>query len=83
MPYFVYLLTCADGTLYGGVTTDIERRLREHNGSPRGAKYTKARRPVALAYVEECASRSEAQKRESALKALTRAQKLELISSSS
>ena len=46
--YFVYILECADGTLYTGITTDLERRLDEHNNSSKGAKYTRARRPVVL-----------------------------------
>lgn len=77
--YTVYLLRCADGTFYTGVTTDMERRLKEHNTSARGAKYTKARRPVALVYTESCASRSEAQKREYALRTLSRKEKEVLV----
>lgn len=75
MPYVVYLLRCADGTFYAGVTTDLDRRLVEHNGSSRGAKYTGARRPVTLVYREACPDRSAAQKREHALRRLTHAQK--------
>lgn len=73
--WHAYLVRCADGTLYGGVTTDLARRVAEHNAGTKGAKYTRARRPVALAYAEACASRSGAQAREAALKALTRAEK--------
>jgi len=76
--YWVYLLECADGTLYAGWTTGLERRLREHN-SGRGSKYTRGRRPVSLVYREECPSESVARKREVALHRLRRAQKLELI----
>ena len=79
MAYFVYILQCADDTLYTGITTDIERRVEEHNSSDKGAKYTKLRRPVALVYSEESEDRSSASKREYAIKKLTRAQKLELI----
>jgi putative endonuclease len=78
----VYVLQCADDTFYIGCTNDMERRLKEHNDDPKGAKYTKARRPVQLRYMETCASRSEAQKREATLKKLTRSQKQELVLSS-
>ena len=77
--YFVYILSCADGTLYTGITTDVSRRVQEHNDSPVGAKYTHARRPVSLTYTEECGSRSAALKREAAIKHLSRAEKQELI----
>ena len=60
----MYLLKCADGTFYTGITTDSARRVHEHNESVKGAKYTKARRPVVLVYEEVCISRSEAQKKE-------------------
>ena len=79
MKYFTYILECADGTLYVGVTTDIERRVEEHNSSDKGAKYTKVRRPVVLKYTEEFENRSEAQKREHELKSLTRTEKLKLL----
>ena len=81
MSYVVYMLSCADHTLYTGITTDIDRRIQEHNASPLGAKYTHARRPVLLAYKEMCESRSEALKREAAIKKLSRLQKQELIAS--
>lgn len=77
----VYILRCADGTLYTGWTNDIEKRLGAHQAG-RGAKYTKARLPVALVYVEPAATKEEAMKREYAIKQMTRAQKLALISSS-
>ena len=78
--WFVYLLRCADGTLYAGVSTDVARRVGEHNaGAPLGARYTRARRPVVLVYAETVASRSEAQRRERAIKAMTRDGKLALI----
>ena len=70
----VYLLRCADGTFYAGSTSDVEARVAAHNAG-RGAKYTSGRRPVAVAYVEECGSRSAAHRREHALKRLTRAEK--------
>ncbi len=78
--YAVYVLCCADGTYYTGIAQDVERRVREHNGSSKGAKYTKSRRPVALVYAESIGSRSEALKREYAIRHLTRAEKKALIS---
>lgn len=75
---YVYILRCADGTLYTGWTTDIEHRLKAHNAGT-GAKYTKPRRPVELAYCEECEDKSSALKREAEIKKLTRAEKLALI----
>ncbi len=83
MSYFIYILTCKDNTLYTGITTNLEKRLEEHNSSEKGAKYTRARRPVVLSYSESAKNRSEASKREYAIKKLTRTQKLELIYSSS
>jgi len=80
--YFVYMVRCADETLYTGITTDLERRLDEHNNSDKGAKYTRARRPVTLVYSEELASRSEASKREYFIKKMNRTQKLKLFSNS-
>jgi putative endonuclease len=63
--WFVYLVRCSDGSFYAGVTTDLERRLRQHNGEiVGGANYTRARRPVALAWYEACEDRSVAQQRE-------------------
>ncbi|MEO0650575.1 MAG: GIY-YIG nuclease family protein [Planctomycetota bacterium] len=74
--WHVYLLRCADGSLYAGITTDLERRLAEHNGErPGGARYTRARRPVELLRHEPCADRADASRREHALKALDRAAK--------
>lgn len=77
MAWHVYLLRCHDGTLYCGVTTDLERRLAQHNAG-KGAKYTATRRPVALAWCEPRETRSEAQKREAAIKQLSRGEKLAL-----
>jgi len=79
MSFHVYMLRCSDGTFYLGSTKDLERRVREHNDSKLGARYTKARRPVVLMYSEECESWNAALKRECALKKLRRAEKLELI----
>jgi putative endonuclease len=79
MKYFVYMLECADKTLYTGWTTDVEKRVVAHNTSKTGAKYTSARRPVKVVYVEECLSRSEAMKREVEIKKLSRERKLALM----
>lgn len=77
--WFVYLVRCADGSLYCGITTEPARRLAEHNGEgSAGARYTRARRPVELVYQEGHASRSEAARREAALKHMARADKLAL-----
>lgn len=78
MTWWVYILRCADGTLYTGSTNDLDRRLAAHNAG-RGAKYTRARRPVALVYREAAADRRAALQREAALKKLARAAKLRLI----
>ena len=77
--WYVYIVECIDNTLYTGITTDIDRRISEHNSSDRGAKYTKSRRPVELVYFEESENRSTASKRECAIKKLTRSDKLLLI----
>lgn len=77
--WFVYMVECVDGTIYTGCTTDVTRRLREHNGSARGAKYTRSRRPVTLRWFRTCQSRSEALRVELQIKALPRAEKLALI----
>jgi len=79
MSYFVYILECSDGSLYTGITKDVEKRLEEHNTKDSGAKYTKARRPVKLLYKESSLDRSSASKREYKIKKLTRLKKLELI----
>lgn len=76
--HYVYLLRCADGSLYCGWTTDLPRRLRAHNAG-RGAKYTRARRPVQLVYAETYAEKSAALSREWHLKKLSRREKLALI----
>lgn len=75
----VYVLKCADDTLYTGVATDLDRRLEEHNSSTKGAKYTRVRRPVELVYYENCADRVDASRREYEIKQLSRKEKLELI----
>jgi putative endonuclease len=78
----VYMLRCADGTLYTGITTDIARRVAEHNGEGGlGARYTRSRRTVQLVYVEAAADRAEAARREAAIKRLDRVRKLALCAS--
>ena len=79
--FYVYLLRCADGTLYTGYTDDPVRRTRVHNAG-KGAKYTRARLPVELVYQEACADKSAALRREYEIKQLTRVQKLKLIEQS-
>jgi len=80
--YFVYMVKCADNTLYTGIATELERRIEEHNGSDKGAKYTRVRRPVRLVYSEEYPDRSSASKREYEIKKkMSRAEKLKLIES--
>ena len=86
--WFVYILRCADHTFYTGITTDLARRVAEHNGgaagagstsrSKAGARYTRSRRPLELIYSEACVDRSAALKREYAIKRLSRSKKAEL-----
>lgn len=78
-PWWVYLLRCSDNSLYAGVTTDIERRVKEHNNSKLGAKYTRARRPVQLAYLEKADDKSSACKREYQIRHLTKRKKEQLV----
>lgn len=73
--WHIYILHCNDDTYYTGITTDLDRRLKEHNSSPKGAKYSSVRRPVTLHYHEPAESRSEALKREYQIKKMTRKQK--------
>ena len=80
--WFVYMLRCADNSLYTGITTDVIRRVDEHNGlgaKGAGAKYTRVRQPVELVYQEQLASRSEAGRREAALKKLSKKDKEKLV----
>ena len=71
-------MECADGTLYTGITTNVTRRFKEHSGDKKGARYTRAHVPKRIIHTEEFPSRSEALKREAAIKRLSRAKKLEL-----
>jgi putative endonuclease len=80
MEFSLYILKCADGTLYTGIAVDVARRLAQHNGEkPKGARYTSARRPVHLVYEARFPSRSDALKEEIRIKRLTRDQKQALI----
>lgn len=74
----VYILQCGDGSLYTGISTDVQRRLAEHRNG-KGAKYTRSRGPLELVYQEECPDKSAALRRELEIKALPRAEKLKLI----
>ena len=78
MAWYVYMLRCGDDSLYTGYTDDVQRRLKTHQ-SGKGAKYTRSRLPVTLAYQESLPDKSAALRREAAIKRLTRQQKLELI----
>lgn len=78
-PWYVYFLRCNDNSLYAGITTDINRRLHQHNHTKLGAKYTRAKRPVTLVYVEEALDKSLACKREYQLKKLSKIQKEHLV----
>ena len=78
--WYVYIVKCSDGSLYTGITVDMDRRVHEHNTSTKGAKYTRARRPVQLMYSEPHVDRSSASKRESIIKKLSRSNKLQLFS---
>jgi len=81
--YFIYLLRCKDNSLYCGQTNNIEKRIKEHTISKtKSAKYTKGRRPIKLVYLEKVQTKSQALKREYAIKQLTKIQKEKLISSS-
>lgn len=75
-PYYVYLLECRGGRLYAGITTDVERRLREHRGASKGARFTRAHPPVKLVATVRVASRSAALRLEASIRKLRRPQKL-------
>ncbi len=77
--YYLYILECADETLYTGITVNLERRISEHNSSHLGAKYTKSRRPVKLMYFKKFCNRSAVSKEEARIKLLSRKEKLEII----
>ena len=75
----VYMVRCADGSLYTGIAKSLSRRIEEHNSASTGAKYTRTRRPVKLVYFEYCESRSAASKREAVIKRLSKSEKEALI----
>ncbi|MEK7078296.1 MAG: GIY-YIG nuclease family protein [Patescibacteria group bacterium] len=79
MSYFVYILECADKTLYVGCTNNLKKRLKQHNESKQGAHYTKIRRPVALRYSEKFTTLIKARRRENEIKSWDRNKKLDLI----
>ena len=77
--YYLYILKCSDRTLYTGITVDLKRRIKEHNFSKLGSKYTAARRPVKLVYSKKFRNRSAASKEEYRIKQLSKKEKTELI----
>ena len=77
--YYTYILRCGDGTLYTGITTDPARRLSEHEGSPKGAKYTASHAPVCFEAIWQSGDRATASRLEYRIKTLTRSEKLSLI----
>ena len=77
--YYVYIVECSDASLYSGITTDVERRILEHNYSFKSAKYTRSRRPVKLVYSKLVGNRSLASKEEYRIKKLSRVKKLDII----
>ncbi|MEI6327580.1 MAG: GIY-YIG nuclease family protein [Candidatus Roizmanbacteria bacterium] len=78
--WHVYVVRCADGTYYSGITTDISRRIKEHNHTSKGARYTRSRRPVSLSYAEVVKNRSAASIREYKIKHMKRSEKEDLVS---
>jgi len=79
--WYVYIVKCKDDTFYTGITTDLERRILEHNSSFKGAKYTKGRRPVKLVYSKKIKNKSLASKEECRVKKMTKKDKLKLMRS--
>jgi len=77
--WFIYIVRCADDTLYTGITTDLQRRLDEHNEGAVGAKYTRSRRPVKVVYHERAENRSQASRREYQIKKMNLQGKLKMI----
>lgn len=80
--YYLYLLRCRDGSLYCGITTDVPRRVAQHNAGTKGARYTRSRRPVQLVYECECKTRAAAQSAEAKMKKLSKKDKELFIASS-
>jgi putative endonuclease len=83
MPYYTYILECADGSFYVGCTNDLDRRLKQHNDSKLGAHYTKIRRPVVLRYSETFADLKTARRREAEIEGWRREKKLALMKQTS
>lgn len=81
--WYIYIVECPDKTLYTGITTDMEKRIKAHNCSNKGAKYTRGRRPVKVVYLSEIKNRSDSLKEEARIKKLSRKEKLKLIVSGS
>lgn len=81
--WYVYMVRCSDGTLYTGITNNLEKRVAAHNSGPNGARYTRSRRPVELVFAEQAGSKSNAAKREYQIRRLPRAKKLGLATISS
>ena len=80
MQWYVYVLLCADFSFYCGITTNVERRLKQHNGKIKGgAKYTRSKRPCKYLYFEECFNRSDASKKEFKFKNLTKSKKIKVL----
>ena len=79
MSWYAYMIRCSDGSLYAGVTTDVERRFKEHKESKKGSKYARAKIPLRVVYVEPCSTRSNAQKREAVLKKMKKEEKELLV----
>jgi len=77
--WFVYIIRAGDGTLYTGISTDVQRRLKQHCGSPRGSRYLRGRQPLEVVYTESHADRGSAQQRESVIKKYSRKRKLRLV----
>lgn len=76
--WFVYILNCSDGTLYTGITNDLDRRIKAHNAGT-ASKYTRVRRPVSIVYSEEVETKGDALRRELQIKRLTRSEKMAII----
>ena len=79
LKYFVYIVRCADGTYYTGYTSDLTKRLNQHNSGKQGARYTRMRRPVKLVYVEKFDTQKEAMIREKEIKKLSRVHKIRMV----
>jgi putative endonuclease len=77
--WFIYIVRCTDNTLYTGITTNLERRIDEHNNGDVGAKYTRSRRPVKMVYHERAENRSQASRREYQIKKMSLQNKLKMI----